>query len=220
MHLAGTQFLLITETLVFLSVVFMHMAKRKSHTIYLYAIQSLLTASMLAYLLFDKISFILILVVILTIIVKVILAPMFFFRIIKKCNLVFSENNYLNFPITLLVIAIITIVAHSFIFKPFLLEIASSATISMLSLSIAAILISLFLIVNRRGALSQIVGVLSLENGIVAFSTITGLEQSPGIQIAIIFNILIWIIIATVFTSMLFKHFGSISIDKLNHLKE
>jgi len=220
MHFADTQFLLLMETLIFLSVVFMHVARKKSHTIYLYIIQSILTVSMLSFLLLNKISFLLIFAIFLTFMVKVIFAPIFFFNIVKKWKLIFSVGNYLNFPITLMVITVITIISHSTLFEPIFTQLSSSDIVPMLSLSLAIILISLFLIINRKGALSQIIGVLSLENGIVAFSSITGLEQSPGIQIAIIFNILIWIIVATVFTSMLFKHFGSVNIDKLTSLKE
>jgi len=74
---------------------------------------------------------------------------------------------------------------------------------NLLLLSVATIMISLFLIINRKGALSQMLGILSLENGIVSFALFAGLEQNPGLQLGITFNILIWIIIATVFISMI-----------------
>ena len=89
-----------------------------------------------------------------------------------------------------------------------------------LLLAVAMMLISVFLIINRKGALSQMIGVLSLENGIVSFACLAGLEQTPGLQLGIIFDILVWVIIATVFASMVYKQYGSLDVTAMTHLKE
>ena len=68
--------------------------------------------------------------------------------------------------------------------------------------------------------MSQIIGILSLENGIVAFALFSGLEQSPALQIGIMFDLLVWVIIAAVFISMIYKQFGSLDVTELKHLKE
>ncbi len=92
--------------------------------------------------------------------------------------------------------------------------------INLLLLNVATIMISLFLSINRKGALSQMLGILSLENGIVSFALSAGLEQNPGLQLGITFNILIWIIIATVFISMMFRQFGSLDVTTMKKLTE
>jgi len=68
--------------------------------------------------------------------------------------------------------------------------------------------------------LSQIIGILSLENTIVAFTIFAGLEQSASLQIGIIFDIFVWLIIATVFVSMIYKHFGSLDVTSMKTLKD
>ena len=80
--------------------------------------------------------------------------------------------------------------------------------------------LSLFLIINRKSALSQIVGILSLENSIVAFAIFAGLEQSLSLQIGILFDISVWLIIATVFMSMMYTHFGSLDVTDMKKLKD
>ena len=114
--------------------------------------------------------------------------------------------------------AILTAVAHSNIFLPLVTIIPANQ--ELLAIALASLLISLFLIVNRKGALSQIIGVLSLENSIVAFVFFAGLEQSPTLQLGMMFDITVWIVIATVFISMINKHFGSINVTEMNYLKE
>jgi len=85
---------------------------------------------------------------------------------------------------------------------------------------IAGMLISLLLMVNRKGVLSQIIGVLSLENAIVEFGLFAGLEQSAILQIGITFNILVWLIITAVFSSMIYRHFGTLETAEMKSLKE
>jgi hydrogenase-4 membrane subunit HyfE len=81
-------------------------------------------------------------------------------------------------------------------------------------------LISIFIMVNRKGALSQIIGVLSFENCIVAFGIFAGLEQSSVLQLGIIFDIGAWLVIATVLVAMVYRHTGSLDVTNLRHLRD
>lgn len=204
--------------LVFLTVVFMHLVRKNSSVIALYAIQSVaLTIPMFVFAA-AQLSLSLLLLGVITFIVKVVIAPKFFFRLIKKHGLVFSVSTYLNAPVTVIIIAFLTISANAPFAKPYL-EFAGMHQ-HALSLGMVAMFISLFLIVNRKGALSQIIGVLSLENSIAAAAFFAGLEQSSGFQLGILFEILVWIIIAVIFLSMMYKHFGSLDGTTMRHLQE
>jgi len=46
------------------------------------------------------------------------------------------------------------------------------------------------------------------------------LEQSPTLQLGIIFDIAVWIVISTVFTSMIYQHFGSLDVTEMKSLKD
>ena len=119
---------------------------------------------------------------------------------------------------TLIVLALLTAFSYSHFFGP--LAILAPDKENALSLAIAMVLISIFLIINRKGALSQMVGILSLENAIVSFAYVAGLETTAGLQVGILFDIFIWVVIATVFASMIYRHFGSLNVSILKHLKE
>jgi len=195
----------------------MHLSKKNSRFVFLYAGQSLAVIALLLLSSADKISLSLALVAALILAVKVIIAPYFFLRFIKVYKLKFTSNTYLSVPMTLLGLTLITAAAFSR-FAPFVSIEPSNG--NALLLSIATMLISLFLVINQKGAMPQVIGILSLENGIVAFASAAGLEQTPTLQIGIVFDILVWIILAVVFISMLYKQFGSLDVTTMKHLKE
>ena len=212
------QLLLFLEIVIFASAVFLHLTKKNSSAVRLYIAQSTAISLLLILPAFGEPSPLLVIAIIATITVKLFIAPYFFFGLIKKHRLKYSVSTYLNTPITVLIIAALVAFTRTDVFSP-LAQLAIEGR-NLLLLSVATIMISLFLIINRKGALSQMLGILSLENGIVSFALFAGLEQNPGLQLGITFNILIWIIIATVFISMIYRQFGSLDVTTMKKLTE
>ena len=202
----------------FLTIVFLHVSKKNLAAIWAYAIQSLAIVALLLNSFFETLNPPLLAVALLVLMVKVVLAPGFFSRLVKKNELIFSASTYLSTPVTLIILATLVAIAHSDIFKPLSSIVAGHQ--SLLSLSLSMIFLSLLLIINRKSALSQIIGILSLENSIVAFAIFAGLEQSFSLQAGILFDISVWLIIATTFTSMVYKNFGSLDVTSMKKLKD
>lgn len=213
-----TSLLQILLGILFLTIVFLHLKKKNILASFAYSLQSFVILILLFNSFLETKNTILLTVVFFTLLVKVILAPIFFIRLIKKNALAFSVSTYLNTPLTLITIFILTSFAHSQTFLPLINIIPDNR--ALLSLALSSIFLSSLLIINRKGALSQILGILSLENSILAFIILAGLEQSPALQLGVIFNIFIWIIIATVFVTMMYKHFGTLNVTSMKKLKE
>lgn len=205
-------------TLFFITVIFFHLAKKNLGVAIMYGIQSFVVVVLLINSFFETRIFSVLFVALFVLIMKVILVPKFIIQLIKKHGLKFLVSTYVNTPLTLIIVAVLTAIAYSNAFASLTNIISDNR--DLLSLSLSALFISLFLIVNRKGALSQIIGVLSLENSIVIFSFFAGLEQSTAFQIGIIFDIFIWIMIANIFISMIYKHFGSLNVTEMKHLKD
>lgn len=211
------QTLLVFATIIFSSAVFLHLTRKNTSAVRLYMVQSSAIAALLILSSFDRLSPLLIVAIVATVVVKIFIAPYFFYGLIRRHQLKFSVSTYLNTPVSLMVIAVLLVLTQSDFFSA--LAVLATSDEKMLRLAFATVLISLFLAINRKGALSQMIGILSLENGIVAFALFAGLEQSPGLQLGITFNILIWVIIATVFASMIFRKFGSLDVTAMKKLK-
>jgi hydrogenase-4 component E len=205
-------------TILFLSIIACNISKKNMFAVICYAVQSLIIVLLLFKSFFVTQDFSLLVVALLMFAVKVVLAPMFFIRLIRKHAFRFSVSTYLSTPLILIAIIILTGVAHSQMLAPITTLIPANQ--SMLALSLSSMLISLLLIINRKGALSQIVGVLFFENSIVAFATFGGLEQSLMLQTGIIFDVFVWIVIASVFVSMIYKHFGTLNVTSMKTLKD
>ena len=200
-----------------LSTVGLHLARKNVNEAILYAFQSLAIVSMLGVSLWEHRSIPLLIVAAVMLVVKVILAPAFFVRLINRHKLKFSASTYANAPEIMAGIALILLLVSSDIFRP--LTNIVPANHAYLVLSLSALFTSILLMVNRKGALSQAVGVLSIENSIVAFAIFAGLEHSAMFELGILFDVFVWLIIAIVFVSMMYRHFGSIDVTKMKHLK-
>jgi hydrogenase-4 component E len=213
-----SQTLFILEMLLFATVVLMHFARKSIELTFLYAAQSLIIVVVLLFSALKEASVLLIAVTVLTFLVKVIMVPYLSFRLTRRLKMQFPIKTYLNAPMTMIVLALLTAFAYSGLFRP--LTILIQGNTNAMFLAIGMIFISIFLVINRRGVLSQIYGVLSVENGIISFAYVAGLETMPGLQLGILFDILVWILIATVFSSMIYLHFGSQDTSAMQHLKE
>lgn len=218
MSLLPIQTLFFLEAVIIMSVIFLHLIKKNSSAIFLYVAQSTVVALLLFFSSLEKSSFLLGIAIIATVAVKLIVAPYFFLSVVRKHGVRFLVGTNFNVPITLCIITALTALTRTHIFSQFAFLGASDKDI--LLIPFATILISFFLIINGKGALSQVLGILSLENGIVSFALFAGLEQNPGLQLGITINIFIWIILASVLTSMIFRHYGSLDVTAMKRLTD
>lgn len=212
------EMLFLLDILAFLAAVLMHVVKRSRSLVQLYALQSLAVAGTLFLLGFLGDEWSLMVVAVITLIIKALLAPVFFGRVLRKLSAASSTTNYLNTPLTLLVLTGLVMFAYSGVFVP-LGALYPQAFVSV-ALNIALVFISIFLLINRRGVFTQMVGVLSLENSIVLFAAFFGLRHPLPLEIGALFDIVIWMVIASVFMNMIYRQFGTLSTADMKGLTE
>ena len=213
-----TEFYFFLDVIAFLAVISMHLVKTNRNLIRAYVAQSFVVAILLIGSGLSESEMSLVWTGILTLLIKAIIAPIFFFRMKRRFDARFTPNNYLSMPLTLLVIMLLVIISYSNIFQP--LNLLVPQALGLLPLSLSMIFISIFLMINRRGAFSQMIGVLSLENSIILLATFIGTKQPLALEMGIIFDIAIWMIIAQVFIAMIYKQFGSLNVTHLKKLIE
>lgn len=212
------QFQITCEMIIFLCVIIMNVAKKNTSLTTLYLLQSVALVALLSIQAYQESSAELFIVTMILFVIKVLIAPQVFLRFIHRSHLNFSASTYLNVPMTLGVLMLLSIFAQSAVFSPIFLIIPHVSQLSMFL--IGSILMSFFLIVNRKGALSQIIGVLSLENCIFAFGHFLGIKQSNSLEIGILFDVFFWIIISSVFMTMIYTHYGSLDVTELKELQK
>lgn len=212
------QTIFIFEVVLFVTTILMHVVKRNSTIIIIYLCQSLALVGLLGIHAYQEQSIGSFIIALIVFVIKVLIAPRFFLRLINRSHQNLSSSTYINVPMTLGVIVGLIFFSQSDIF--FSLNKLTGEMPALRMMLISAIFISLFLTINRKGVLSQIIGALSLENSIVAFGFFIGLQQPFNLELGILFDILIWVIISTVFVSMIYKQFDSYDVTRMRHLKE
>ncbi len=208
----------VPSLLLFVSILFLHIVKRNVEVAFAYGLQSLVIVALFVGLFLETGKWSFFVLACIGFIAKVIMAPMFMIHLVKKFGVSFLVSSYATAPVLLVVVAALTAFAHSDVLSPLVMIVPEHRDFAALALS--SVFVSLFLIMNRKGAISQIAGILSLENSIVAFGLFSLVSQSLILEIGTIFAFSVWVIIATTFTAMMYSHFGSLDVTQMKHLRD
>jgi hydrogenase-4 component E len=87
-----------------------------------------------------------------------------------------------------------------------------------LAFALSVILLGLLMMVTRRNAVSQIVGFMSLENGLILAAT--GAKGMPlVVEISVAFSVLVALIVIGVFLFRIRERFDSVDIEALDEVR-
>ncbi|MBI3112472.1 MAG: hydrogenase [Ignavibacteriales bacterium] len=156
----------------------------------------------------------------LTIAVKAIALPMVLTRVIERIQVRKEIEFSINITASLLLCAGMVILSDSVAQSILSSQRGEAPAVSrVLSVSIAMMLIGLFIMMTRKKALTQIIGLLTMENGVF----LSGLSITYGmpliVEVGIFFDIMIAVLILGVFVFRINKTFETISIDSLRNLR-
>ncbi|TBR23185.1 MAG: hypothetical protein EPO63_06115 [Candidatus Nitrosotenuis sp.] len=156
----------------------------------------------------------------LTLLIKAIIIPKILLRITGKLTLeVRTEiSPYISIRASVLISAML--VALSYFLTQQISIKTDSIVSTFLPVSVSLFLIGLFVMVVRKKALSQVVGLLILENGLFLFATALTHGLSLVIEIGIFVDILVGIIISAILMSRINYTFDSLSVENLESLRD
>ncbi|HEX9655385.1 MAG TPA: hydrogenase [Bacteroidota bacterium] len=157
---------------------------------------------------------------VLTIAIKAVAIPVVLTKVIERLHVRKEIDFIVNVSVSLLLCGVIVILADSVANSILSGQQDNASGVSrVLSVSIAVMLIGLFIMMSRKKAVTQIVGLLTMENGIF----LSGLSITYGmpliVEVGIFFDILIAVLILGVFVFRISKTFESISIESLRSLR-
>jgi hydrogenase-4 component E len=89
-----------------------------------------------------------------------------------------------------------------------------------LAVAIALVLTGFFLMINRRKAISQVIGLLTVENGVMlAAIALTTYGMPLVVEFGIFFDVLVAVMILGILIYRIRETFASMDTSKLNQLK-
>jgi len=154
----------------------------------------------------------------LTLAIKVIALPWLLHVLIRRLNVYWDSEPLLNVPGTML-IGLVTVVFSFGLAQP-IAELANTAVRNSLGIAVAVILLAFLTMITRRKAMSQVVGFLSMENGLF-FGAMSATYGMPMIvELGIALDVLVAMLVLGVFFFQIREQFDSLDLHHLESLKE
>jgi hydrogenase-4 component E len=150
-------------------------------------------------------------------IIKVIVIPNVLNRAVARIGMQRAVAPYLGTSTTLAVCAVLVVIAFTA-----MSPITGSdplPTADGIPLAFAGVLIGLFTTVNRRRALTQILGFLMLENSIFMIALLATYGVPLIVEIGVFLDVLVAVLILEVFVYRIKQNFDSIDVKQLGVLR-
>ncbi|HEY1327212.1 MAG TPA: formate hydrogenlyase [Casimicrobiaceae bacterium] len=154
----------------------------------------------------------------LTVVLKVVLLPWLLHRLIRRLDVRFEFEGLLNVPTTMLLGIVIVVFAFNLAVP--ISELASTVTRSTLGIALATVLLSFLMMITRRKALPQVIGFLSMENGLFFAATSATYGMPMVVELGIALDVLVGVLILGVFFFQIRERFDSLDLKHLESLKE
>jgi hydrogenase-4 component E len=158
----------------------------------------------------------------LTLVIKAVVIPRVLVRVTQKIKDEFKTeaNPYVGLRLSVLISALL--VALSYALTQQMLSSSSLDAVAMtyLPVSVSLFFIGLFVMVSRRMALNQVVGLLIIENGLFLFTTALTHGVSLIIEIGIFADVLVGIVISTILLFRISQTFDTLDLGSLEKLRD
>ena len=154
----------------------------------------------------------------LTMVLKVMLIPWILHRLIRRLNVKWDVEPLINIPTTMLIGIVLVIVASN-LAQP-VAKLSTTIAHGTLGIALACILLSFMMMITRSKAVPQVIGFLSIENGLFFAATAATNGMPMIVELGIALDILVGILILGVFMFQIREQFDNLDIRNLEHLKE
>ena len=149
----------------------------------------------------------------LALVMKGMIIPMVLRRIIKKMNYHRSIEPVVSVNLTLLAGVGLTILAIMVVFPVAKMQVGMAR--EDLAFALAIILLGMLMMITRRNAISQVIGFMALENGLILAAT--GARGMPlVVEISVAFSVLIAFFVFGVFLFRISEQFHSVDVDVIS----
>jgi hydrogenase-4 component E len=188
----------------------------------MFALQSFLLAAIAGTIAFFNHSNHIYIAAALTFVVKTLVLPVLLERIVARVGIQQEIEPLINVPLSVLISGGLTlvgyIVAESF-YHPEETSAPAALGHNTLAIAIALFLIGFFMMLNRRKALTQVLGLLSMENGLFLAAISLTYGMPLVVEIGIFFDVLVAAMVLGILVYRIGETFDSMDVSKLRRLR-
>ena len=153
----------------------------------------------------------------LTFILKVIAIPHIFSTIIRRLGIRKEAESYINIPLSLFFAVFLVFI--SFYVTSIGKTLNPLSSLKFLPIAISTIFLGMFVMTSRKKALTQVLGLLLMENGLFLMGITMTFGMPLLIELGILFDVLIGIIIMGIFMFKIRSAFEGIEVDHMTVLR-
>jgi hydrogenase-4 component E len=154
----------------------------------------------------------------LTLSLKALLLPWILHRLVRQLHVKSEVEPLINIPTTMLIgIALVMI---SFNVALPISDLSSSIARGTLGIALAVVMLAFLMMITRRKAVTQVVGFLSMENGLFLAATSATYGMPMVVELGIALDVLVGVVILGVFFFQIRDQFDSLDIHHMERLKD
>jgi hydrogenase-4 component E len=157
---------------------------------------------------------------VLTIAVKAILVPILLERLVNRIDIQHEIEPIINGPLSIVISGALTLVAYivgeSFYHHG---TQVNSLGHNTLAVAISVFLIGFFMMLNRRKALSQVLALLTLENGVFLAAICLTYGMPLIVELGVFFDVLVAVLVLGILVFQIRESFESMDVSKLRRLR-
>jgi hydrogenase-4 component E len=154
----------------------------------------------------------------LTLALKTILLPWILHRLIRRLNVKWDVETLFNIPTTMLVGIVLVILAFN-LAAP-IAQLAGTVGRATIGIALACVLLSFLMMITRSKAVPQVIGFLSMENGLFFAATASVYGMPMVVELGVALDVLVAALILGIFVFEIRERFDSLDTRHLEKLKE
>lgn len=153
-----------------------------------------------------------------TFLLKALLIPWMLHRLAVRLK-IHREMETLSYPSMTLFAGAGLVVFSYYVAIP-IVQLSALVTRNTIAISIAVVLLGMLLMIVRNKAISQVIGFMSIENGLFYSAVVSTYGMPMVVELGIAFDVLVAAILFGVFFFQMRDSIDSLDVNRLNRLKE
>lgn len=155
---------------------------------------------------------------VLTLTIKGLLIPILLFRLVRRMHL-HREMDTVKNPVRVMLGGASLVVFSYYVCLP-IIKVSPLLTLNTVSVSLAVVLLGMLLMITRSHAVAQVVGFMSIENGLFFAAVVSTMGMPMVVELGIAFDVLVAAVVFGVFFFQIRSSIDSLDVDRLSRLSE
>jgi hydrogenase-4 component E len=158
----------------------------------------------------------------LTLLVKAVFVPILLERLVERIEIRHEIEPIINVPVSVVISGALTLIAYivAEAFNPPEQPVsAASLGHNVLAVAISLFLIGFFMMINRRKAITQVLALLSLENGLFLAAIALTYGMPLIVELGVLFDVLVAVMVLGILVYRIRETFESMDVSRLRRLR-